>query len=190
MKCPYCGEHDTKVIDTTESRGGIRRRRECKECGSRFTTHERSLAATPVLVKGNGNREEFDRDKLKRGIWVACAKRPVPASEIERLTTRVETHLQSLGRSEVSSRVVGDMVIEGLKDLDPIAYIRYAIVYLGLEDLTSVRAEIDKLLSEQQEAIQPLPVYEECETIFTEPDSPSDDPVAESTQSCSAEPLR
>src|SRR5436190_4977717 len=151
MQCPYCGSDKLKVLDTTDIKNGIRRRRECQSCGERFTTYERSLATTPVLIKENGNREEFDREKLKRGIWNACAKRPIPAAEIDRLAMRIEAYLQSLGRSEVSSRVVGDMVIEGLKNLDPIAYIRYAIVYLGLDDLESVRTEIDKLLAEQVE---------------------------------------
>jgi len=150
MQCPYCGGDQLKVLDTTDIKNGIRRRRECQLCGERFTTYERSLATTPVLIKENGNREEFDREKLKRGIWNACAKRPIPAAEIDKLAMRIEAYLQSLGRSEVSSRVVGDMVIEGLKNLDPIAYIRYAIVYLGLDNLLSVRSEIDKLLAEQQ----------------------------------------
>jgi transcriptional repressor NrdR len=151
MQCPYCGSDKLKVLDTTDIKNGIRRRRECQVCHERFTTYERPLATTPVLIKENGNREEFDREKLKRGIWNACAKRPIPAAEIDRLAMRVEAYLQSLGRSEVSSRVVGDMVIEGLKNLDPIAYIRYAIVYLGLDNLLSVRSEIDKLLIEQQD---------------------------------------
>jgi len=152
MQCPYCGGDKLKVLDTTDIKNGIRRRRECQVCGERFTTYERSLATTPVLIKENGNREEFDREKLKLGIWNACAKRPIPAADIDRMAMRIEAHLQSLGRSEVSSRVVGDMVIEGLKNLDPIAYIRYAIVYLGLDNLLSVRSEIDKLLAEQQVA--------------------------------------
>jgi transcriptional repressor NrdR len=158
MQCPYCGSDKLKVVDTTDIKNGIRRRRECQECGERFTTYERSLATTPVIIKENGNREEFDREKLKRGIWNACAKRPIPAAEIDKLAMRIEAYLQSLGRSEVSSRIVGDMVIEGLKNLDPIAYIRYAIVYLGLDDLMSVRSEIDKLLAEQANGGTPEPV--------------------------------
>lgn len=151
MQCPYCGSDKLKVLDTTDIKNGIRRRRECQSCHERFTTYERPLAVTPVLIKANGNREEFNIDKLKRGIWNACAKRPIPAAEIDKLAARVETYLQSIGRPEVSSQVVGDLVIAGLKELDPIAYIRYAIVYLGLDNLLSVRAEIDKLLAEQQE---------------------------------------
>ncbi len=101
---------------------------------------------TPLLVKQDGSREPFDRDKLERGIRVACAKRPVAAADIERLVGEVEAELQLLGKLEVSSRVVGDKVISGLKGLDHIAYIRYAIVYLQLDDLVSLRAEIDRLL--------------------------------------------
>jgi transcriptional repressor NrdR len=102
--------------------------------------------AIPLLVKQDNTREEFDREKLLRGIRIACAKRPVSASDIERLVGEIESSLQSLGRSEVSSRVVGDMVIARLKQMDLIAYIRYAIVYLGLDDLTAIRGEIDRLL--------------------------------------------
>jgi transcriptional repressor NrdR len=99
-----------------------------------------------LIVKQDGTREEFDREKLIRGIRIACAKRPVPAADIERLVGEIEAALQALGRSEVSTRVVGDMVITGLKDLDQVAYIRYAIVYLGLEDLGAIRNEINRLL--------------------------------------------
>jgi transcriptional repressor NrdR len=98
------------------------------------------------LVKQDGTREEFERDKLLAGIRIACAKRPVSAAEIERLVGEIEATLQAMGRAEVSSRVVGDMVIAGLKDMDQVAYIRYAIVYLGLDDLKSIRDEIDHLL--------------------------------------------
>jgi transcriptional repressor NrdR len=150
MKCPYCEADESRVIDTThDAQGGIRRRRECKQCGRRFSTYERVLRATPLVVKANGDREAFDREKLIRGIQISCGKRPIPAADIKALVDRIETHLQQLGRDEVSSRVIGDMVIEGLKALDPIAYIRYAIVYLGLDNLTSVRNIIDGLLAEQ-----------------------------------------
>jgi len=135
------------VVDTSHDlRGGVRRRRECENCGQRFSTYERPILATPLLIKQDGTREEFDREKLIRGIRIACAKRPVSATDIERLVGEIESYLQSLGRSEVSSRMVGDKVIAGLKELDLIAYIRYAIVYLGLDDLHAIRKEIDRLL--------------------------------------------
>ena len=147
MRCPYCEYKRSRVVDTThDSRGGIRRRRECLSCRQRFSTYERPILTTPLIIKQDNTREEFDREKLIRGIRIACAKRPVSAANIERLVGEIESSLQSLGRSEVSSRVVGDMVIAGLKRLDHIAYIRYAIVYLGLDDLTSIRGEIDRLL--------------------------------------------
>ncbi len=147
MRCPYCQHEESKVLDTThDSRGGVRRRRECIHCNQRFSTYERTILATPLLVKRDGTREEFDREKLLRGIRIACAKRPVSAAEIEHLIGEIESSLQQLGRAEVSSRLVGDMVIAGLKKLDQIAYIRYAIVYLHLDDLQSIRKEIDRLL--------------------------------------------
>jgi len=135
------------VLDTThDSQGGIRRRRECLDCGQRFSTYERAILATPLLIKQDGAREEFDREKLARGVRIACAKRPVSAADIERLIGSVESSLQKMGKAEVSSRVVGDLVINGLKEMDQIAYIRYAIVYLGLDDLHALRHEIDRLL--------------------------------------------
>jgi transcriptional repressor NrdR len=149
MRCPYCQNDDSKVIDTThDSHGGIRRRRECLNCGQRFSSYERPILATPLIVKQDGTREDFDREKLERGIRISCAKRPVSAADIERLVGQVEAELQRLGKSEISSRIVGDLVIKGLKELDQIAYIRYAIVYLRLDDLHSLRNEIDRLLLE------------------------------------------
>jgi transcriptional repressor NrdR len=149
MRCPYCQNDDSKVIDTThDSHGGIRRRRECLSCGERFSSYERPVLATPLIVKQDGTREDFDREKLERGIRISCAKRPVSAADIERLVGQVEAELQKLGKSEISSRVVGDLVIKGLKEMDQIAYIRYAIVYLRLDDLHSLRNEIDQLLLE------------------------------------------
>ncbi len=147
MRCPYCQNDESKVLDTShDSHGGIRRRRECMKCGQRFSSYERPILSTPLIVKQDGMREEFDREKLARGIRISCAKRPVSAADIERLIGQVESDLQKLGKAEVSSRVVGDLVIRGLKEMDQIAYIRYAIVYLRLHDLHSLRNEIDRLL--------------------------------------------
>ena len=147
MRCPYCKHDESKVIDTSHDvRGGVRRWRECENCGQRFSTYERPILATPLIIKQDGTREEFDREKLIRGIRISCAKRPVSAADIDRLVGEIESALQAMGRAEVSSRVVGDMVIAGLKGMDQIAYIRYAIVYLGLDDLKSIRNEIDRLL--------------------------------------------
>ncbi|MDZ4159008.1 MAG: transcriptional regulator NrdR [Anaerolineaceae bacterium] len=155
MKCPYCHNEQSKVLDTThDSRGGVRRRRECESCNQRFSTHERALLSTPLIIKENGNRVEFDREKLARGIRIACAKRPVSAANIERLVSAVEVRLQNMGRAEVSSRVVGDLIIAGLKELDHIAYIRYAIVYLRLDDLHALRDEIDQLLITETQGAQ------------------------------------
>jgi transcriptional repressor NrdR len=150
MECPYCGSTRTRVIDTTRSARGIRRRRVCKACERRFSTMERAILTTPLLVKRDGRREGFNRDKLLSGLRTACARRPVSADDLERLVDRVENHIRQVGKAEVSSRVVGDLAIEELKALDPVSYIRYAIVYLGLEDLEAVRAEIDRLLGERE----------------------------------------
>lgn len=147
MRCPYCDQEQSRVIDTThDSRGGVRRRRECAHCGQRFSTYERPILATPLIIKQDGTREEFDREKLARGIRISCAKRPVSAADIDRMIGEIEATLQAMSRAEVSSRIVGDMVIAGLKELDQIAYIRYAIVYLGLDDLRAIRTEIDRIL--------------------------------------------
>ena len=147
MRCPYCQHDKSKVIDTShDSRGGIRRRRECEHCGQRFSSYERPILLTPLIIKRNGTREEFNREKLMVGLRIACAKRPVSAAEIERLASEIESTLQQIGRAEVPSRTVGDMVMAGLKKLDQIAYIRFAIVYLRLGDLQAIRNEIDQLL--------------------------------------------
>ena len=150
MHCPYCQHKKSKVVDTTkDAPGGIRRRRECLDCGERFSTLERAILAVPLLIKQDGTREEFNRDKLIRGIHIACAKRPVSAADIDRLIGEIESTLQRMGKSEVSSRVVGDMAMHGLKELDHVAYIRYATVYLQLDDLQEIRTEIDQLLTEE-----------------------------------------
>ena len=151
MLCPHCKDPDqegSKVIDTThDARGGIRRRRECKNCGKRYSTYERPILAAPLIIKHDGSREEFDREKLARSVQIACVKLPVAAAEIDRLVGEVESKLMQLEKPEVSSRVVGDMVISGLKGMNEIAYIRFALVYLGLNDLQAIRKEVDSLIA-------------------------------------------
>lgn len=149
MRCPYCQSEKSRVLDTShDNKGGVRRRRECEVCQQRFTTVERAVLSTPLIIKQDGTREEFSRDKLMHGIRIACAKRPVSAADIDRLVGEVESSLQRLGRSEAPSRYIGDMVIAGLKELDHIAYIRYAIVYLHLDELGEIKKEIERLLAE------------------------------------------
>jgi len=150
MNCPFCQYPDSRVIDTTkDSHGGIRRRRECSSCHQRFSTMERAILVTPMLIKRDGTREEFSREKLLQGLRIACAKRPVSAAALDQLASAIESELQKKGRPEINSRVVGDLAIKGLKELDHIAYVRYAIVYLRMDDLHVVRNEIDHLLSEE-----------------------------------------
>ncbi len=150
MKCPACGSGSTHVIDTIrEAGGGIRRRRECKSCNKRFSTVERVVESTPLVVKRGGRREAFNRDKILEGIRISCAKRPVSAEDIDRLVDLVEAQVVALNKSEVAARDIGDMVLNGLRKLDEVAYIRYAIVYLNLKDLESVKKEIEKLLAER-----------------------------------------
>ena len=150
MKCPYCGNARTRVIDTTRNARGVRRRRVCKACEQRFSTVERAILTTPLVVKRDDRREEFNHEKLLSGLRTACARRPVSAGDLERLVDRVENHIRQMGKTEIPSRVIGDLTIEELKTLDQVSYIRYAIVYLGLDDLEAVRAEIDRLLGERE----------------------------------------
>lgn len=145
MKCPHCGHVDTRVVDTREAAETIRRRRECFNCGKRFTTYEH-VAPALMVVKRDGRREPWDRNKLAEGIRIACAKRPIPSERLEGLVDQIESKVISSGRSEVKSEYIGQLVLEGLKELDPVAYIRFGIVYLALPDLHAVRAEIDRLL--------------------------------------------
>jgi transcriptional repressor NrdR len=149
MKCPYCRGNDTKVVDTRGASEGVRRRRECKDCGRRFTTYEHVAPSKPMVVKRDGRREEFDRAKLSAGVHKACAKRPVAVEEVERLVNAVETRVLARKRGEVTSRLVGDMVMEKLRELDEVAYIRFASVYLPLDDLGAMKREVDRLLEQE-----------------------------------------
>jgi transcriptional repressor NrdR len=137
---------ETRVIDTRhDSSGNIRRRRECQDCEQRFSTIERPILTSPVVVKRDDRREPFDREKILSGLRIACARRPIPAEELENIVDRVEYNLRQSGRTEVNSNVIGDLVIEELRKIDEVAYIRYAIVFLGLGDLESISKEIDEL---------------------------------------------
>ncbi len=148
MKCPYCESDDTRVIDTAhETTGpGIRRRRECNTCGKRFSTLERAILDTPRVVKSDGRREPFDRAKLLSSIRMACTKRPIASASLDGLVNQIEGKIQQTGKAEVPTKMIGDLVTAGLKQIDQVAYIRFATVYLGLDDLESVRREIDKIL--------------------------------------------
>ena len=149
MKCPFCGSPKTSVIYTGKAEDGkLQRRRVCPVCNKRFNTFERAFLGTPMVVKTDGSREDFDKEKLLRGLRISCAKRPVSAERINELADSIEKKLQMEGNYEVPSRMIGDLVIQGLKTLDLIAYIRFAIVYLQMDDLHSVREEIDNLLAE------------------------------------------
>lgn len=146
MRCPFCGHYDSRVIDTRSSGERIRRRRECLGCEKRFTTYERVVLSNPMVVKRDGRREEFDTEKLTRGIRKACAKRPVSMEDLEKLVDQVESEVHRMGRAEIPSPVIGAMVMEKLKVLDELAYILFASVYLPLTDLESMKEEVDRLL--------------------------------------------
>ena len=155
MNCPYCGFYDSKVIDSREVDNGIRRRRQCLDCGSRFTTYERLQPASLFVIKKDERREEFSRDKLSTGIRKACEKRPLPTGTVEKVVDDIEAELYHLGRSEIPGAVIGDMVMERLKGLDYIAYIRFASVYREFADITTLKQEVDTLLGAEAETSQP-----------------------------------
>jgi transcriptional repressor NrdR len=149
MQCPYCGQPDSRVVDTRATGDSIRRRRECQICRKRFTTYEQ-ISEALLIVKRDGRREPFDRYKLLQGLRIACAKRPIAMTDIERIVSQIEEHLFSLGRAEVRSEVIGQLILEKLKELDPLAYIRYAIVYMEMEDVQALRQELDRLMAERK----------------------------------------
>jgi transcriptional repressor NrdR len=149
MDCPYCGFDDSKVIDSRDVDGGIRRRRQCLRCESRFTTYERIQPVNLFVIKKDDSRELFDRQKVLNGIRKACEKRPLSADTVDKLADDIEAELYHLGRSEVPSRLVGDMVMQRLKELDHIAYIRFASVYREFADITALKEEVDTLLEDK-----------------------------------------
>lgn len=148
MKCPFCENPDTKVIDSrpTEEGHAIRRRRECENCNKRFTTYEKVEEMLLMVVKKDGRRETFDRNKILNGIIKACEKRPVPMSEIEKVVNEIERGLNNLMEKEVQSDFIGELIMEQLKGLDEVAYVRFASVYRQFTDVNTFVAEIEKLL--------------------------------------------
>jgi transcriptional repressor NrdR len=150
MRCPQCGTRDTRVVDSRDldESATIRRRRECPSCSARFTTYERVEAARLVVIKRDGARQEFDRDKLAAGLAKALTRRPVAADAAERAADQIEAELRSSGVSEVPSSRVGALAMDKLRSLDHIAYIRFASVYQSFEDLEDLKREVDSLFAE------------------------------------------
>ena len=157
MHCPFCGHHHSKVTDSRVVENGIRRRRECKSCELRFTTYERVQAAPLMVSKQDNRREEFNREKLISGIRKACTKRPVASRTVEKMVEDIEAELQHLGNSEVSTTVLGTMVMERLRELDRVAYIRYASVYRAFQDIESFEEAVRDLRDDAQLPLLDMP---------------------------------
>lgn len=162
MKCPFCGRTATKVLDSRATDGGIRRRRFCIECEERFTTYEQVQRAVIMVVKKDGRREEFQREKLINGLRVAARKRPLPTGAVEAIVDDIEQHLLGSSRNEVPSRVIGEMAITRLKPLDPIAYIRFASVYHQFVSLEQMLEELQRIaLSPMLAPPEQAPLFED-----------------------------
>ncbi len=146
MTCPYCGHSDSKVIDSRDAGDGIRRRRECLECDRRFTTYEYVQMRSVMVVKRDGRREEFQREKLYSSLTKACAKRPLPVGSLEKVVDEIERQLSESGRAEFTSRAIGELVMESLSNLDRVAWIRFASVYRDFRDIETFKEAIDALL--------------------------------------------
>ncbi len=145
MRCPFCGFSDSKVTNSREADSGIRRRRECRQCGVRFTTYERVQSTALMVSKQDGRREEFNREKLVGGLRKACTKRPIPSRTVEKMVEDIETELQQLGLGEVPSSKIGEMIMERLRKVDRVAYIRYASVYRDFQDIESFEQAVKDL---------------------------------------------
>ncbi len=150
MHCPFCNALDTKVIDSRLVSEGnqVRRRRECITCAERFTTFESAELVMPRIVKSNGNREPFDENKLHSGLLKALEKRPVSIEKVDEAINRIKNHLRATGEREVPSHMVGEQVMQELRQLDEVAFVRFASVYRSFKDLNEFRAEIDRLANE------------------------------------------
>ena len=148
MKCPFCNAADTKVIDSrpADDNSSIRRRRQCESCGKRFTTYEKVETIPLIVIKKDDNRETYDRSKIEAGVLRACHKRPVSANQITGLVDDVETDVFNRGEKEISSRVIGELVMDRLKSLDAVAYVRFASVYREFKDINTFMDELKKVM--------------------------------------------
>ncbi len=148
MKCPFCNHADTRVIDSrpAEDNNSIRRRRVCDECGKRFTTYEKVETIPLIIIKKDNNRETYDRSKIEGGVLRACHKRPVSAKQITDLVDEIENEITNREEKEIESQVIGELLMEKLKDLDPVAYVRFASVYREFKDVNTFMDELKKML--------------------------------------------
>lgn len=148
MKCPYCNQPDTRVIDSRPAEDGnsIRRRRSCDSCGKRFTTYEKVETIPLIIIKKDNNREQYQRSKIEAGVLRACYKRPVSAADIQRVIDTIETDIFNREEKEIPSNVIGEIVMERLKDIDPVAYVRFASVYREFKDVNTFMDELKKIL--------------------------------------------
>ncbi len=152
MKCPFCSHENTRVIDSrpADENNSIRRRRVCDECGKRFTTYEKIETIPLIVIKKDDNRESYDRTKIEAGVLRACHKRPVSANQISRLVDEVETDIFSREEKEIPSQVIGELVMDRMKDLDAVAYVRFASVYREFKDINTFMDELKKVMGAKE----------------------------------------
>ena len=148
MKCPFCNQDNTRVVDSRpiEDNNAIRRRRMCDECGKRFTTYEKVETIPLIVIKKDNNRETYDRSKIEAGVLRACHKRPIPAKDISALVDKVELEIFNREEREIPSKIIGEMIMNKLKDLDSVAYVRFASVYREFKDVNTFMDELKKIL--------------------------------------------
>jgi transcriptional repressor NrdR len=153
MKCPFCENQEDKVIDSRMSKEGdaIRRRRECLKCGKRFTSYERVEELVPMVIKKDGRREPFHAEKIRTGLLIACKKRPIEMERIDGIVYRIEKRLMELGVKEIESSLIGEQIMTELKDLDKVAYVRFASVYRKFKDINELMDEVKTLFEPQRE---------------------------------------
>lgn len=149
MKCPFCSSENTRVIDSrpADDNNSIRRRRMCDECGKRFTTYEKVETIPLIIIKKDNNREQYDRTKIEAGVLRACHKRPIPADAISKLIDDVEVEIFNHEEKEIPSSMIGELIMDGIKDLDPVAYVRFASVYREFKDVNTFMNELKNMLS-------------------------------------------